>query len=127
VHRALFSFNQLADFGELLSMMRRIVRLRVIDFFRRQKPEDLVAEIPEQSDTSLVPTVAGAQFTMPELLSLISRLGPPLPDLFHLRFVQGLNTSEIADLRQIKRNTVLSHFHRGFQQLRSWLERSETT
>ncbi len=110
--------NELASPDDLVGVFKTIVRRRAIDFLRHRarRPEVLVADVPE--------TLVDADGGGPDPTALwmkIAKLDPPLPDLFSDRFVLGWNTTEIAERRQMKLNTVLSHFHRGFRALRGRL------
>ena len=112
--------NGLATFDDLVAVLKTTVRRRVIDFLRQRarRPEVLVAEVPE--------TLVDADPSAGDATALwmeVARLDPPLPDLFSDRFLLGWTTSEIAERRQMKVNTVLSHFHRGFRVLRERVAR----
>lgn len=113
------SFNQIASWDDLLSMMRHIVRQRIKDIHRSRSRnrEDGMAEVPEAAPE---PSPQPA-FLMSELLAEVDRLRPPLPDLFRDRFVEGWSTDEIAARRAMNRNTILGHFSKGFAILRDRL------
>lgn len=115
--------NAARSFDDVAGVMKTIVRRRTIDFLRQQagRPEVLVADVPDRPAENPAPA-DGA-----ELWAEVARLDPPLPDLFTDRFVLGWTTTEIAERREMKLNTVLSHFHRGFQSLRARLNRSDFT
>lgn len=120
------SYNQLSSFDDLLGMMRHIVRLRITDLFRsrERRPEDCVEEIPEIADL----TPDSTRFQLNELLLEVDRLepNPPLPQVFRDRFIEGWSTDEIAARRSMNRNTLLSHFAKGFRVLRDRLTQLET-
>ena len=119
------SFNQIQTFDDVLGMTRHIVRLRITDFLRsrERRPEDGVEELPELIDA----TPDDQRFNLAELLSEVDRLqpDPPLPQIFRDRFIEGRSTDEIATRRNINRNTLLSHFAKGFRTLRERLTRLE--
>ncbi|TDU67295.1 RNA polymerase sigma factor (sigma-70 family) [Prosthecobacter fusiformis] len=116
------SFNQISTWDDCLSMMRHILRLRVLDFFRAQgrNREDAMEAVP---DIPTPPRTDAASLS--ELLALVDELDPPKPDLLRDRFVDGYSTDEIAQRRQMNRNTVVSHFAQGLRYLRSRLEKLE--
>lgn len=122
------SFNQISGFDDLLAVMRHIVRLRVTDFFRAQSRnrEDGVETLPDVLDEvhREAPLV-----DLEEMMAEVDRLepNPPLPQVFRDRFIEGWSTDEIAARRSINRNTLLSHFAKGFRILRQRLTRKETT
>lgn len=120
------SYNQLSSFDDLLGMMRHIVRLRITDLFRsrERRTEDAVEELPEIVDL----TPDSTRFQLNELLLEVDRLepNPPLPQVFRDRFIEGWSTDEIAARRSMNRNTLLSHFAKGFRVLRDRLTQLET-
>lgn len=119
------SFNQIQTFDDVLGMTRHIVRLRITDFLRsrERRPEDGVEELPELIDA----TPNEQRFNLAELLNEVDNLqpDPPLPQVFRDRFIEGWSTDEIATRRSINRNTLLSHFAKGFRTLRDRLTRLE--
>ena len=121
------SFNQIQSFDDVLGMSRHIVRLRITDFLRsrERRPEDVVEELPEL----IAATPNEQRFNLSELLAEVDHLqpNPPLPQIFRDRFIEGWSTDEIATRRSINRNTLLSHFAKGFRTLRDRLTRLEGT
>ena len=119
------SFNQIQTFDDVLGMTRHIVRLRITDLLRskERRPEDVVEELPELVDA----TPNDLRFNLAELLTEVDHLqpDPPVPQVFRDRFVEGWSTDEIAARRSINRNTLLSHFAKGFRTLRDRLTRLE--
>jgi DNA-directed RNA polymerase specialized sigma24 family protein len=119
------SFNQISTWDDVLVMMRHIVRLRVTDFFRsaESRKEDAVEELPEIIDAA--PEMP--RFQLNELMKEVDHLepNPPVPQLFRDRFIEGWSTDEIAERRKINRNTLLTHFAKGFRVLRERLSRLE--
>lgn len=116
------SFNQLTTFDDVCGMTHRIVRARVADFFRHQgrHPEQLTDEIPE-SDAASAGAESDSALMREEMEALIAKLPPPQPEVFHEHYILGRTAAEIAEDRQLSRNTVLSHLHRGKKTLRGWL------
>lgn len=119
------SFNQIQTFDDVLGMTRHIVRQRITDFLRsrERRPEDVVEDLPE-----VIAAAADDQrFNLAELLCEVDRLqpDPPLPQIFRDRFIEGWSTDEIAIRRSLNRNTLLSHFAKGFRTLRERLTRIE--
>jgi hypothetical protein len=82
-----------------------------------------VEELPELIDD----TPDDQRFNLAELLNEVDSLqpDPPLPQVFRDRFIEGWSTDEIATRRSINRNTLLSHFAKGFRTLRDRLTRLE--
>jgi DNA-directed RNA polymerase specialized sigma24 family protein len=82
-----------------------------------------VEELPELIDD----TPDDQRFNLAELLNEVDSLqpDPPLPQVFRHRFIEGWSTDEIATRRSINRNTLLSHFAKGFRTLRDRLTRLE--
>jgi RNA polymerase sigma factor (sigma-70 family) len=119
------SFNQIQTFDDVLGMTRHIVRQRITDLLRSKdrRPEDVVEELPELVDA----TPNDLRFNLAELLTEVDHLqpDPPVPQVFRDRFVEGWSTDEIAARRSINRNTLLSHFAKGFRTLRDRLTRLE--
>ena len=117
------SFNQMATWDDCLAMMRHIVRLRVTDFLRsRQRNRvDAVEELPD------FPADAPDEhpFTLAELLVEVDTLepNPPVPQVFRDRFLEGRSTDEIAAVRGINRNTLVSYYAKGLRALRERLTR----
>lgn len=121
------NFNQIATWDDCLGMLRHIVRSRIMDFLRtrERRREDAVAELPEPPPDVTPET----RFNLTELLNEVDRLepDPPLPQVFRDRFIEGWSTDEIAGRRSINRNTLLSHFAKGFRVLRERLTHLEGT
>ncbi len=119
------SFNQIVTWDDCLIMTRHIVRQRIIDFLRTRERsrEDAVEELPEV----IANTPDSLRFNLDELLHEVDGLepNPPLPQVFRDRFIDGWSTDEIAARRSINRNTLLSHFAKGFRVLRERLTRLE--
>jgi|GEM_PF-988708 len=119
------SFNQIATWDDCLGMTRHIVRSRIMDFLRARERsrEDAVEELSEPPPDA----TPEARFNLTELLTEVNRLepNPPLPQVFRDRFIEGWSTDEIASRRSINRNTVLSHFAKGFRVLRERLTHLE--
>jgi RNA polymerase sigma factor (sigma-70 family) len=113
------SFNQIDSWDDVLGMMRHIVRQRITDLHRSRfrNREDATEDLPEPTPD----TLPDPEFRLSELLAEVDRLDPPLPDLFRDRFVEGWSTDEIASRRAMNRNTILSHFAKGFAILRKRL------
>ena len=115
------SFNQISTWDDCVGMTRHIVRQRIFDFFRshERSREDAVEELPEV----IADTASPLRFNLDELLHEVDRLepNPPLPQVFRDRFMEGWSTDEIATRRSINRNTLLSHFAKGFRLLRERL------
>lgn len=119
------SFNQIATWDDCLGMTRHIIRQRIIDFLRSRERsrEDAVEELPEV----IADTPNSLRFNLDELLREVDCLepNPPLPQVFRDRFMDGWSTDEIAARRSMNRNTLLSHFAKGFRVLRERLTRLE--
>ena len=119
------SFNQISTWDDCLGMTRHIVRQRITDFFRshERNREDAVEELPEV----IADTPDSLRFNLHELLHEVDRLepNPPLPQVFRDRFVEGWSTDEIATRHSMNRNTLLSHFAKGFRLLRERLTHLE--
>ena len=114
------AFNQIDTLDDLLRMTDRILRRRRADFFRHRgrHPEDPTDEIPEQ----IAPNAkAERMLTREELETLLDRLPPPKPGIMRDHYFAGQTAAEIAEARQMPRNTVLAHLHRGKLQLQRWL------
>lgn len=114
------AFNQIETFDDLFRMTDHILRRRRADFFRHRgrHPEDPTDEIPEQ----IAPDAQAERLlTREELETLLDRLPPPKPEIMRDHYFAGRTAAEIAEARQMPRNTVLAHLHRGKLQLQRWL------
>jgi RNA polymerase sigma factor (sigma-70 family) len=129
--------NQMKDFDDLLAVTRGKARQRAHDYLRaryRHRPDDL-NESDHSSGSAPMPTGDGPlwpkspfsqMLSREEFDQFISRLPPPLPQIFEYHFVIGHTAEEIGRKMNIPRNTILSHIHRGKQTIASWLrERDE--
>ena len=121
IENRLPSFNQMAVFGDVLSMTQQIVRARTKDFFRSRgrRPEDLTDEVP---DTPALGSDSSSDLTRHEFDELIRELPPPQPEIFDLHYAQGHTAEEISARLAMPRSTVLSHLFRGKKTLRKRLE-----
>ena len=110
-------------------MMRAIVRNRIADHFRSayRNREDAVGEVPEPATAAeVVPFGPGVE----DIFVEIDRLDPPMPELFRERFLQGHTIDEIAERRDLNRNTLCTWFAKSLATLRTRLQRGgelETT
>jgi len=97
----------------MCSMLCFIVQRRVVDFFRAKPPEEPMETIPEPGlePGREIDTLCQA------VREAAAALDPPLPDLFADR-LDGLTAEETAAKRGMNRNTVLSHWRRGMEELR---------
>lgn len=108
------SFRQMSTFDDLMNVTKSIARNRSIDFIRRsaRRREELHADVPE------LPPPVPDQSEGIEVFALIQRhLSPPVPELFHDRFVLGLTTREIAKKRVMPHGQVCSRFSRALKTL----------
>ena len=102
----------------MCSMLCFIVQRRVIDFFRAKSPEEPMETVPEPEWEAGrdIDTLCQA------VREAVAGLDPPLPELFADR-LDGLTAEETAAKRGMNRNTVLSHWRRGMEELRVILRR----
>lgn len=121
------SYNQISTWDDCLSMTRHIVRSRIIDHHRsiERRLEDAVEELPEP----LIDFQPESRFALSEMLAEVDTLepDPPVPQVFRDRFVEGWSTDEIAERRNLNRNTLLTYFAKGLRTLRERLTRLEGT
>jgi RNA polymerase sigma factor (sigma-70 family) len=119
-------FNQISGWRDLVRMMCLITERRIADFLRKKyrRGEEIHAD-PTLAGEAVVPVTGAEPDWDSELLwGLIGRLPPPKPEVLLDRFVLGMSASEVAEKRNIPRNTVLSHWSAGLQTLRTWLTSS---
>jgi RNA polymerase sigma factor (sigma-70 family) len=116
-------FKQIAAWRDLVSMMCLITERRIADFLRKKyrRGEEIHADPTLAEDAIPVAASAEPDWDSELLWGLIGRLPPPKPDLLLDRFVRGMSASEVAEKRNLPRNTVLSHWSSALQTLRSWL------
>ena len=111
------SFKQISSWDDCLGMMRSIVRLRIVDFYRERGRDlaDAVAELPEPAAAfqAVVPGLGSE-----DIFLEIDRLDPPLQELFRERFVEGFTIDEIAKKRGMNRNTLCTWFADALKILR---------
>lgn len=119
-------FNQITAWRDLVSMMCLITERRIADFLRKKyrRGEEIHADPTLAEDAMPVAFAAEPDWDSELLWGLIGRLPPPKPDLLLDRFAKGMSASEVAEKRNLPRNTVLSHWSAALQTLRSWLTSS---
>ena len=116
LEKKLPELNQIRTSDDLVFMVRRIVRLRTISFyrFRGRRPEALVAEI---DDTDLFATEPESPYAHENFHALIATLPPPLPEVFRLHYEEDCTTQQIAEKLRLPKGTITSHLARGREKL----------
>jgi RNA polymerase sigma-70 factor, ECF subfamily len=122
--------------GEEIAQMRpflyRTLRHLIIDEYRRKKSVSLEAMVEGSEDgnveTLLPPdesnTLEAAieRFDGKEALKQLQELPDPYREALSLRFVEGLNPREIAEIVGESENAVSVRIHRGLKKLKVLLE-----
>jgi RNA polymerase sigma-70 factor (ECF subfamily) len=85
---------------------------KMIDFFQRDYKE-------ETSDPK-----AGT-FLDDELTSALKSLDPETAELIVMRYYSELSFQELADLKKVPVNTVLSKVHRGLKKLKELMKKND--
>jgi RNA polymerase sigma factor (sigma-70 family) len=128
--------NQMKDFDDLLAVTRDKARQRAHDYLRaryRRRPADFndSDHFGDSSPMSIGDEPAWPKSPNSQLLSreefdrFISQLPPPQPQIFEYHYVLGLTAEEIGEKMNMRRNTVLSHIHRGKQTIARLLRESD--
>ena len=119
VENRLNSFKQITTWDDCVSMLRSIVRSRIVDFYRERARdlEDTVAQLPE---APIAFPGGGTELGLgtDDIFHEIDHLDPPLPELFRERFVEGYTIDEISAKRGINRNTLCTWFADALRLLR---------
>jgi hypothetical protein len=112
--------NQMRSFDDLIGMTQLIVRRRIYDAYRHHDDnlEDPVEQMPEPPAGAAGGDGQPPRFTMQEILLAVDAIAAPFPALFRDRFLEGLSTSEISDLRGVPLGTVTTCLWRGLKKLR---------
>jgi len=121
------SFNRISSWDDCLRMMRSLTRSRLADFHRERyrNREDAVESLPEPEGAAVAEVVPFGP-GMEDVFVEIDRLDPPMPELFRDRFVEGLTIDEIAERRDLNRNTLCTWFAKSLAILRTRLARQES-
>lgn len=105
------------------AFLYRIANNLIIDHIRKKKEISLDKlqeegfEPGEESMASMHDRLDGQK-----AVRLLKKLDDPYRQALTLRFVEGLEVQEIADILEEKPNTVSVHIHRGLKQLRTYLD-----
>ena len=91
----------------------------VIDQYRKKKTVSLDA-LAEDGFDPVAPESFDAhdRFEGEKALKFLEKLGEPYKDAVFMRYVNGLELSEIADITGESENTISVHVHRGINKLR---------
>lgn len=106
--------------GNPLAYVRRSMANAHISTWRRRRKENLVADIPEPSSSSMPDP-----FAHEDLWQAMRDLPPRQRAVIVLRYYEGMSEAEIADTLHISPGTVKSQASKAITTLRSKLPRSE--
>lgn len=82
--------------------------------------ENMIEDIPDCSSKTAWEMCDGF-FEDEEISDLVMRLKPPAPYIIKLRFVDGYTLKEIAEILDMKYNTVKVIEHRAFKKLKAMI------
>ncbi len=111
------------EVSNMKAFLYKILNNLIIDEYRKKKPQslDVLEESgfePHANESSTIEDkIDGAR-----ALSLINKLPEPYKEPVFLKFVNGLEISEIADITGEAENTVSVHIHRGLSKLKQLFE-----
>ncbi len=123
------TWNYLAKGGKVDTMkafLYHVLNGLIIDEYRKHKPASLDVLLekgfnPSIDDTErLINTIDGRQ-----ALLLIEKLPKKYQKVMHMKYVQGLSTSEMALITHQTKNTVAVQAHRGLIELRELYNQNE--
>jgi len=112
------------------ALLYKIAHHRIIDFFKKKKsiPLEDMSILQNEHTLSHTPLeqlsdhIDGTQ-----LIYLLHKLPPQARDLLILRFVQDLSITEIADLLDMRKNTVSVNIHRALEKLKVLVQQEYET
>lgn len=109
--------------GNMRALLYKTLNNLVIDEYRKKKTGslDVLAESGfdprEESPTNIADIIDGER-----AITLLSKLDDPYKDALFMRYVSGLEISEIAEITGEAENTVSVHIHRGMKKLKEIYE-----
>lgn len=125
--QTLLTDNQIQSENALLFT---IARNKVIDWYRKKKPESLDSMIESALDEDREPIQVIDEKACEEMqISIeasavirdLQKLAPQYREILQMRFVDDLSIEEMAEILQISANAVSLRVHHGIQKLREKL------
>lgn len=135
VEEVFYKFWQAIHNGENILLttpfLFTIARNKVIDWYRKKRPESLDQMIESALDEEREPLQlidreayesmkisVEAQFVVASL----QKISPQYQDILQMRFVDGLSIAEVAQILEITENAVSMRLNHGLQKLREKLD-----
>lgn len=107
------------EINNLKAFLYRTLNNLIIDEYRKKKEVSLDVLHEDGFDpTSPETSTPELRFDGEIALKLLSQLPEPYHEAVFMRFVNGLEISEIADITGESENTVSVHIHRGLKKLK---------
>ncbi len=104
-----------------------IARNKIIDWYRKKKPQSLEAMAGEDDDgifeikDEKMHEIIGLSAEASVAIKAINKISPQNREAVHLRFVEDLSPTEIAEVLRITPNAVSVRITRGLAELRNAL------
>ncbi len=112
--------EQYAHEGKLRSYLLTIARFRCLASLKKRRREVLEAVEPQSHAEDLFEGLAKRQAGA-RVMRALSKLEEPRASLIRMRYLDGLNIAEIAQITQLKPGTIKSRLSRGLAELRKAL------
>src|SRR5262245_46629946 len=117
--RSLRSFKGNAQFG---TWLRVLVKRRIVDYYRRRSPHETELEVDiSEADQGMPEAVALPQLNLDDQIEIrrgIQALAEDHREVLLLRFAEGLQFNEIAQIRGQSLEAAKSMFRRAVEALR---------
>ncbi|MBI3232304.1 MAG: RNA polymerase sigma factor [Candidatus Doudnabacteria bacterium] len=116
--KAYGKISALADTGVLEGWLYQIARNLVIDYYREKKLTVDLQDVENtlEYDTNIV-DILNLQYQQAVLLKLVKELGPEQQAVIKMKFLEDLDTGEIAQILSITESNVRVIQHRALNRL----------
>lgn len=96
-------------------------KFRLIDFYRRQKPQATLEAVTNISDGTDIESETATRLENTKMVAAVNRLPEPYRTVIQLKYLQELEYSEIAQILGKQENNLRVMVSRGIEKLRQIL------